>query len=260
LSRTRVGLAGHSLGAAAVSYVGQLDPRVKAIVAWDNLSDVTSPSNLSNFGQTISCPSASSAWPATLTPTKPALGMSDDYGLAPTPFTEMSQPAPASKNAASLALSAAGVDSGELSVRGGTHYEFSYIPNPGFGATHRGIDMADWYTLAWLDKYVKHAASANARLTTQRWRNDAGEQSVDDQVPADGNMFSSYLTSRLDITLRTGSRFDCEDMRAGCAGMSKRDAWPANFSFLAYALTPDSEATPGSTTAPAGATGAPPAP
>ena len=35
----RVGLAGHSLGAGAVSYVGQIDPRVRSIVAWDNLND-----------------------------------------------------------------------------------------------------------------------------------------------------------------------------------------------------------------------------
>jgi dienelactone hydrolase len=258
LNQKSVGLAGHSLGAAAVSYVGQLDSRVRAIVAWDNLSDVTSPGNLSNFGQTISCPSGSSQWPATLSVSKPALGMSDDYGLTPTPFT--AAPEPESKNAGSLALSRAGVDSGELSVRGGTHYEFSYIPNRGFGATHRGMDMADWYTLAWFDKYLKHQRSADARLTTGRWRHDAAEQAVDDQLPADGNMFSVYLTSRLDITLRAGARFDCENMRAGCAGMSKRDRWPANFSFLAYADTPDSAATPGSTTAPAGATGVPPAP
>ena len=33
----RVGIAGQSLGAAAVSFVGQKDPRVDAIVAWDNL-------------------------------------------------------------------------------------------------------------------------------------------------------------------------------------------------------------------------------
>ena len=37
LDTSRVGIAGHSLGAGAVSYVGQIDPRVKAIVAWDNL-------------------------------------------------------------------------------------------------------------------------------------------------------------------------------------------------------------------------------
>src|SRR3954447_1665806 len=33
----RIGIAGHSLGAAAVSFVGQEDPRVDALVAWDNL-------------------------------------------------------------------------------------------------------------------------------------------------------------------------------------------------------------------------------
>ncbi|MEA2124747.1 MAG: hypothetical protein QOI80_1529, partial [Solirubrobacteraceae bacterium] len=37
LNGKRVGIAGHSLGAAAVSHVGQCDTRVKAIVAWDNL-------------------------------------------------------------------------------------------------------------------------------------------------------------------------------------------------------------------------------
>lgn len=32
-----VGLAGHSYGAFGVSYIGQQDPRVGAVVAWDNL-------------------------------------------------------------------------------------------------------------------------------------------------------------------------------------------------------------------------------
>ncbi|MEA2391772.1 MAG: hypothetical protein QOK31_1881, partial [Solirubrobacteraceae bacterium] len=33
----RLGIAGHSYGAAGVSYIAQWDPRVKAVVAWDNL-------------------------------------------------------------------------------------------------------------------------------------------------------------------------------------------------------------------------------
>ena len=41
-TRTRSGIAGHSLGAAAVSKVGQCDKRVKTIVAWDNLSAISS--------------------------------------------------------------------------------------------------------------------------------------------------------------------------------------------------------------------------
>src|SRR3954447_7308758 len=38
LDHKRLGLAGHSYGAAGVSYIGQWDPRVSAVVAWDNLS------------------------------------------------------------------------------------------------------------------------------------------------------------------------------------------------------------------------------
>src|SRR3954465_11292656 len=39
LDTGRVGIAGHSFGAAGVSYIGQFDPRVKAIVAFDNLGN-----------------------------------------------------------------------------------------------------------------------------------------------------------------------------------------------------------------------------
>ncbi len=73
-------------------------------------------------------------------------------------------------------------------------------------------------------------------------------------------MYSTYLTSRLDIHLDTGSAFDVENMRAACqagTGLTS-DSWPANFSFLAYADTPDSAPSRGATTAPPGANGAPP--
>ena len=39
IDSSRIGIAGHSFGAAGVSYVGQRDPRVKAIVAWDALRE-----------------------------------------------------------------------------------------------------------------------------------------------------------------------------------------------------------------------------
>jgi dienelactone hydrolase len=253
LDTSHIGLAGHSLGASAVSYVGQLDPRVGAIVAYDDMLDVTKPSGLTNYGSTISCPSGSSKWPIPLTPRKPDLGMTDDYGLAPQPFTSL--PDPATKLGPSQSLSKAGIDTGELVIRGGTHYEYSYIPNPAFGATHRGMDMATWYLLAWFDKYLKNDPSATGRLQTNRWCGDAAEKAVDDQSPPDGNMFSVYYRSRLQI-----GGFDAEDMRAACSsGQLTADSWPANFSFLAYDLTKDSAPTPGSTTAAGGSAGAPPA-
>src|SRR3954449_7517616 len=226
LDRGRVGLAGHSFGASGVSFVGQRDPRVKAIVAWDNLATPTSA---------MSVPTCASA-PATRKPapiTKPALGMSADYFLTPTPYG--SAPDPGAKSTASHAYSKAGVDTGELIIRGGTHYEFSYLPDQAFGATLRGMDLAAWYTAAWFDKYLKGDPTADSRLLTDRWRADAPEAAVDPDH--DGNQFSFYYPSRLDVRLAGGGRFDCENLRsaAGCA--LRRDCEPVPFSYLALALT-----------------------
>lgn len=219
LDTSRVGIVGHSLGAGAVSYVGQLDPRVKAIVAYDNLSAPTT---------TFTCPGGSSPRPATVPITKPALGMSADYGLVVEPYT--SDPDPQGKNAGSLAYSQAGVDSGELTIRGGTHYEFSFIPNSGFPASLRGEDLVAWYTRAWLDKYVKGDKKADALLFTDRWRNDARGAAVD--LDGDGNLFSFYYRSRLKV-----GKIDCEDLRSGCAAL-KPDG-QGTYSYLSAAGLPD---------------------
>lgn len=217
---TRLGFAGHSFGASGISYVGQQDPRIDAIVAWDNLA----------------VPAAGGLGEGTVPViTKPALGMSADYFLTPTPYT--SAPGPTSKSGASLAYSTAGVDTGQVIIRGGTHYEFSYLPDPAFGATLRGVDMVDWYTLAWFDKYLRHDPTADARLLTDRWRHDAREAAVD--PTADGNLYSGYLQSRMDIrTTATGTRVTCEDLRhadTACAGVLSPDGGP-KFSSLAAGL------------------------
>jgi alpha-beta hydrolase superfamily lysophospholipase len=200
LDTGRVGLAGHSLGAAAVSYVGQIDPRVKAIVAWDNLRG-PGP-------YPYSCPSGSSTRPDAPA-AKPALGMSADYFLTPTPYT--SDPDRGAKSTGAQALAAAGVPTGELVIRGGTHYEFSFIPNPGFGATLRGEDLVAWYTTAWFDRFVKGERRATARLFTDRWRADSSEAAVDPD--GDGNLFSFYYDSPLSLDGRS-----CADLRTatGC--------------------------------------------
>src|SRR3954447_24205863 len=192
-----LGLAGHSYGAAGVSYIGQWDKRVDAIVAWDNLAAPAPGTNDGSFppGE-AGCP----AHPEDRTPaaiTKPALGMSADYFLPPTP--NLTEPDPGAKSTESHAYTAAGVDTGELIIRGGSHLDFSFISHPAFGATLRGADMIAWYTTAWFDRYVKRAPSATARLLSNRWRHDAAEAAVDPN--RDGNMFSFYYGSRLAITL-----------------------------------------------------------
>ncbi len=235
VDRTRIGLAGHSYGAVGTTWVAQQDHRVDAAVAWDNLCDLGAPSR--------STPGAGGRMPsACLTgglghpqPRVPSLGLSADYGLTPTPYT--TAPDPEAKSAASLEFSRAGVDTGELVVRGGTHYEFSYIPMPTFGATLRGIDLTAWYTTAWFDRYVKGDRSATRRLLTTRWRHDGRGAAVD---PAgDGNLFSRYYRSRLDLGHGGGRRLRCENLRAGCAALSGRDGRPAGYSYYRVVTRPD---------------------
>jgi dienelactone hydrolase len=229
---SRIGIAGHSFGAAGVSYIGQKDPRVKAIVAWDNLG-----APVANDGGRIGakdCPAdPSERAPAAIT--KPALGMSADYFIPPTPNT--GDPDPLGKSVQSRKYSEAKVDTGELVIRGGTHYDFDWIPNQGFPATLRGADMITWYTTAWFDKYVKGDATADQRLTTDRWRADADEAAVDPHQ--DGNMFSFYYRSRLDIGLANGGRFTCEDMRPGCAGLTSGDGQPGKYDYLSIVTSKD---------------------
>ncbi len=229
LNPKKIGLAGHSFGAAGVSFVGQKDPRVSAIVAWDNLGSPDTTGGLP-VKPCPADPESHSAAPIT----KPALGMSADYGLTPQPNT--GDPDPLAKSQQSLAYSQAGVDTGELIIRGGTHYEFSFIPNDAFGGTLRGADEVAWYTTAWFDKYVKGDSGADKRLLTKRWQSDSLEAAIDPD--RDGNMFSSYYRSRLDI--RTGGgRFTCEDLRTGCAGMVSSDGWTGGYSYLEVATAPE---------------------
>ena len=233
LDPERIGIAGHSLGAGAVSYVGQLDPRVDAIVAWDNLRPPNSHP---------ACPARPAERPDQPPITKPALGISNDYGIVATPRT--SDPDPQAANGGFIAYGQAGVDSMQVNIRGGTHFESSFIPGmtaPPLGfATLRGMDMVAWYTTAWFDKYVGCGAQpgcvddADRRLLTDRWRNDARGGQVD--ANADPNLYSFYLRSRLDLRRADGTEAVCDDLRAGCAALGP-DGRPPGYDFVSDAYT-----------------------
>jgi hypothetical protein len=208
---------------------------VKAVVAWDNLGSTDPNRPFGNSGNPIEQPCPANPAARSVVPiTKPGLGLSADYGLPPTPNT--AQPNPTAKTAQSFAYSAAGVDSGELIIRGGSHLDFDFIPNMAFGASLRGADLITWYTNAWFDKYVKGDPAADRRLLTTRWRSDSTEGGVDPNH--DPNMFSFYYQSRLNVHLRGGGGFDCEDMRAGCAGLLA-DGQPPNYSYVLLETSPD---------------------
>jgi hypothetical protein len=141
------------------------------------------------------------------------------------------------KALASLAYSRRGIDTGELVIRGGSHLDFSFIPNHAFGATLRGADLVSWYTTAWFDKYVKRDPTADRRLLSDRWRHDALEGDVDPDGDAD--MFSFYHRSRLDITRADGTKVDCEDLRAGCDALTADDGYPGDYAYATIDRSPD---------------------
>jgi dienelactone hydrolase len=254
LDRSRIGLAGHSYGAVAVAYLAQQDPRVTTAVAWDDLCIPVSPSpdEVTDFatapvntlggilpvpflyGFGIPCFGAP-AGPAPAI-TKPELSLTSDYLLEPNAY--VAPPPPNDKGPASLSYSQLGLDAGSIVIRGGTHFEFNDAPIV-LPATLRGIDMVTWYTTAWFSKYLLHVPRGDAMLLTSRWRDDAAAGAAD---PAgDANVYSWHYNSRMDIRLSNGKRFDCEALRAGCAGQTNasNDGGPANYSFVAVDTAPD---------------------
>jgi hypothetical protein len=225
LDRSRVGIAGHSLGAAAVSVVGQCDKRVKTVVAWDNLraiapadcsTDVTIPKEFRSDALIHA----------------PALALTNDYGFWTQPT--MSPPDSHSKMAGYDQVRKAGFDAQIVAFRGATHLTYTYIPLV-FQANELSERMASYYTLAWLDSHLKGKSSGFTRLTATKFDDSADTDSIgagtfDPTVadPADpysgnvpykiagidvANVVSFYYQSAYSLP---GADKTCVDMRALC--------------------------------------------
>jgi dienelactone hydrolase len=230
LDADRVGLAGHSLGASAVSQVGQCDTRVKAIVAWDNLR---TPADCE--GITVPAEHLSSSVTRV-----PGLGISNDYGFWMQPTD--TPPDPLEKQGGYSELAAAGIDTQEVVLRGATHLEYTYIPLV-LPASRLGERFASHYTVAWFDRYLKGDTSAFDRLTATQFDGGADATSIgagdfsaeaalaDPTNPEAGNVpykiegmhipdvLSFYYGSAYSLTdPATEQKATCADMRAGCGG------------------------------------------
>jgi len=220
LDTTRVGIAGHSLGASAVSQVGQCDARVKAIVAWDNLAPATA---------------CVANQPLTLR--TPALGINSEYFFNPEPMTSV--PDAHAKDQAFKQLVTAGVDTMQVALRSSMHLEYSYVPYI-LPASSLGERVAFYYTLAWFDHYLRGDPTGLTRLTATTFDGSSDAHSIgagdyspqaalaDPTDPAAGNVpykiaglavadrLSFYYESEYALTSPTGEKTTCSDMRAGC--------------------------------------------
>src|SRR3954469_6772610 len=168
LNADRVALAGHSLGAAAVSVVGQCDKRVQTIVAWDNLKAIT-PADCSTD---VTIPKAYRS--ADLIHA-PAMGLTNDYGFWTQPT--LTPPDSHSKMDGYDQVRKAGLDSQIVAFRGATHLTYTYIPLV-FQANELSERMASYYTLAWFDSYLRSDKSGFTRLTATKVDDSADTDSI----------------------------------------------------------------------------------
>ena len=158
VNRDRLGIAGHSLGAIAVTPIGQEDPRVDAVVAYDNLDELLDAS----------------------TPRRtPALFFYTDYAFPATGTAMTAPPSPTQHLGAFDQLAAANVDVMSITTRASDHYEFGYQPTPAdFPASRYGERVAFYYSLAWFDRYLKGDRKATARLTAYAFDDSSDRHSI----------------------------------------------------------------------------------
>jgi dienelactone hydrolase len=214
LDRARIGLAGHSAGGFAVSQVGQEDPRVSAIVSWDRAQ--------------------SSPMRPDLPLRTPALFLTADYNCqkvpvcVPQPYTSPPDPlGPGDKDTDFQRLRAAGVDTMKVSLRAATHLDFTQFGIAGTGSRY-GAATAEYYTLAWFDRYLRGSGKALRRLTATKFDDSEDIHNISGgtfdpltrrNVPA--FLAGQPVANRLSFHFRSAYFLDdgalrCEDIRAGC--------------------------------------------
>jgi hypothetical protein len=209
LDPDRLGIAGHSLGATAVSVVqGETDWKgtmhssnpVKAMVAWDNLM----------LGSSLDG--------VPVVPRVPSLGQSGDYFLAPAPYNA---PPTENKNAGVDLWRDSNVDTFQVNIQGATHYDWSLLHQ--FPASYweggktiasDGSDngegwanpVAQYYTLAWFDRYLKEPGEVGY--------DDADDRLLNDSIFAE--RLSWYFPSKRAFKDRNGLMHSCENIALGC--------------------------------------------
>ena len=193
-----IGIAGHSLAARAASWLQGADRRVDAAVAWDNLAsdldgDAGSPSGGGTAGDLIGgeLPGAS----APVTPRVPALGeASDNRGT-----TEPTNSDPDQKKTAFAVWRKAGKPSMELVFAKAQHTDWGQSATT-TAAKAAEIQLFEYYTRAWFDRWLLHDRTATTRLLAPT---------------VDGQSRNAFLSTTFHSAAFLDGQ-DCENLTAGC--------------------------------------------
>jgi hypothetical protein len=198
---TRLGIAGHSLGASAVSVVQQCSDQGQL---WRTVPDC--------HGQSypIRTVIGFDALSGTVKPVVPGMDQeADGYFLNPVPAPQASDPK--AHLGAFTAWTKAGLDTFAFSVRGGTHVEWSYIPLISLATTY-GRHQIGYYTLAWFDRWLG-ASSAVRSDALQRLLTGPRAQHIAVEAPWRANYFSARYLSGFRLTGAGGRVTQVLDLR-----------------------------------------------
>jgi hypothetical protein len=211
----RLGIAGHSAGAIGASIVqgfaswpGAFDGNpVDAVVAWDNLGSADDVGGGSAEGDAGDLATFLDTVPTgEVEPRVPAMGESGDYFLTPTPHEQ--PPDPDGKSTGFAKWRDADVPAYQLVVRGGTHYEWSRLPTFPATSWEFGNALAEHYTVAWFDRWLKE-------------QSEDGYRDADARLLADdewGDHLSFHYRSKRAFPGRNRQYHECDDIRGGCDG------------------------------------------
>jgi dienelactone hydrolase len=182
IDSTRVGVAGHSLGAYAAMMVGNGDPagRFDAAVAWDGYNPM-------DHG-------VLPAVPTLFQQSQQEEALGPTYVAAPDP--EGFHPTRPSYRAFATAC----VPAGFIVPNASSHHEWAY--GTGYGASRYGERVGHYFTLAWLDLYLK-----GKRTTTVR--GDEAMQAAD----ASSRLNASAFDGSADRSSRGAGSWDPVAMR-----------------------------------------------
>jgi hypothetical protein len=212
--RSRLGLAGHSLGGTGVSVVQSYG--APGAEPWPGLIDEQNPVDVIVAWDSLSAPREGGEGVPAIVPRVPAMGQTSEYGILGGPNT--APPDPEGHKRAYRGWVAAGLPVYQFTIRGSTHFEWSQIPtfpstswcpNAASGECSGGWGqpMADHYSLAWLDRWLKQPG-------------EPGFDDADARLLADADWierYSFYSASARDFPKRSGGRAVCEDILAGCS-------------------------------------------
>nr|MBV6631291.1 hypothetical protein [Oceanococcus sp. HetDA_MAG_MS8] len=255
LDLQRLGIVGHSAGAIGVSVVqsygapgaqawpGTMDSTnpVDAVVAWDGWLGPESTQVGGAIGagydylpeplrQVLLDLVVARELPP-IVPQLPTMGQASEYGLAPLPF--LAPPQRDQHLEAFASWQRAGIPAFQFTIAGSTHFEWSLLP--GFPASSWcpevvagqcqggwGRPMAEHYTLAWLDRWLKRPG-------------EGGFINADERLLAHQNQhtefaerLSVYYDSAWAFTQRDGVTRSCTDLRRDCASTTVAAIQPSS--------------------------------